>query len=50
MSNPPWVADNAAFFTQTLPGHDAPLGEPGGGGPLGPVGVDTPLVAGWVKA
>ena len=48
--DPLWVADNAAFFTETLPGQDAPLGEPGGAGPLGPVGVDTPLVAGWVKA
>jgi len=24
---PLWAADNAAFFTQTLPGRDAPLGE-----------------------
>ncbi|MBA2415346.1 MAG: ferredoxin [Geodermatophilaceae bacterium] len=40
------VADNAAFFTTTLPGRDAPLGNPGGATALGPVGVDTELVAG----
>jgi len=39
------LADNAAFFTGILPGHVAPLGEPGGAAGLGPVGVDTPLVA-----
>jgi NAD-dependent dihydropyrimidine dehydrogenase PreA subunit len=39
------LADNAAFFTEVLPGRDAPLGSPGGAGELGPVGVDTPLVA-----
>jgi len=39
------LADNAAFFTQVLPGRDAPLGSPGGASELGPVGVDTPLVA-----
>jgi NAD-dependent dihydropyrimidine dehydrogenase PreA subunit len=39
------LADNAAFFRETLPGRDAPLGSPGGASDLGPVGVDTPLVA-----
>src|SRR5207244_1969863 len=39
------LADNAAFFTEVLPGRDAPLGSPGGAIRLGPVGVDTPLVA-----
>ena len=39
------LADNAAFFTETLPGRDRPLGLPGGAEKLGPVGVDTPLVA-----
>lgn len=38
--------DNAAFFSETLPGRDAPLASPGGAGQLGPVGADTPLVAG----
>ena len=37
--------DNAAFFTEVLPGRDAPLGSPGGADTFGPVGVDTPLVA-----
>jgi hypothetical protein len=39
------LADNAAFFTNILPGRDAPLGSPGGASELGPVGVDTPFVA-----
>jgi NAD-dependent dihydropyrimidine dehydrogenase PreA subunit len=39
------LADNAAFFTEVLPGRVAPLGSPGGASELGPVGVDTPLVA-----
>jgi NAD-dependent dihydropyrimidine dehydrogenase PreA subunit len=40
-----FLADNAAFFTEALPGRDAPLGNPGGAYELGPVGVDTPMVA-----
>ena len=43
--DPVWVADNAAFFTGTLPGRDTALGSPGG-----PIGADTPLVAGWAAA
>jgi NAD-dependent dihydropyrimidine dehydrogenase PreA subunit len=39
------LQDNAAFFRTTLPGRDAPLGTPGGAATLGPIGVDTPLVA-----
>ncbi|MCV7220174.1 ferredoxin [Mycolicibacterium elephantis] len=39
------LADNAAFFNEVLPGRDAPLGSPGGATRLGPVGVDTPLIA-----
>jgi NAD-dependent dihydropyrimidine dehydrogenase PreA subunit len=39
------LADNAAFFRETLPGREAPLGSPGGASDVGPVGVDTPLVA-----
>jgi hypothetical protein len=38
-------ADNAAFFSHTLPGRDAPLGTPGGADTVGRIGVDTPLVA-----
>jgi Fe-S-cluster-containing hydrogenase component 2 len=40
-----FVADSIAFFDQTLPGRDAPLGDPGGAGTVGDLGVDTPLVA-----
>lgn len=39
------LADNAAFFSEVLPGRDAPLGIPGGAAKLGRVGADTPLVA-----
>ena len=39
------LEDNAAFFHQTLPGRDAPLGSPGGSDTVGPIGVDTPLIA-----
>ena len=39
------LADNAAFFSQTLPGRDAPLGAPGGADGVGRIGVDTPLVS-----
>jgi NAD-dependent dihydropyrimidine dehydrogenase PreA subunit len=41
-----FLADNAAFFTDVLPGRDAPLGSPCGAASLGRVGVDTPYVAG----
>jgi NAD-dependent dihydropyrimidine dehydrogenase PreA subunit len=39
------LADNAAFFTEILPGRSVPLGMPGGAAALGAVGVDTPLVS-----
>lgn len=39
------LGDNAAFFHQVLPGQVAPLGSPGGAAAVGPIGVDTPLVA-----
>jgi NAD-dependent dihydropyrimidine dehydrogenase PreA subunit len=42
----PFIDDNAAFFSEVLPGRDAPLGNPGGASKVGTVGVDTPLVAG----
>ena len=44
-----YTADNARFFTGVLPGRDVPVGSPGGASRLGPVGVDTPLVAGQPK-
>ena len=48
--DPVWVADNTAFFAETLPGRVAALGSPGGAYPTGPIGADTPLVAGWATA
>jgi NAD-dependent dihydropyrimidine dehydrogenase PreA subunit len=42
----PYLADNAAFFSEVLDGREAPLGSPGGAAKLGPVGLDTALVAG----
>ena len=39
------LADNAGFFTATLPGREQPLSAPGGAQTVGRVGVDTPLVA-----
>ena len=39
------VEDNARFFTDVLPGRDAPLGDPGGAMGVGAVGADTELVA-----
>ncbi len=47
-----WAAyqeDNAQFFTRTLPGRDEPLGCPGGAAKVGPLGVDTELVASHPK-
>jgi NAD-dependent dihydropyrimidine dehydrogenase PreA subunit len=41
----PYLADNEQFFTETLPGRDAPLGSPGGAAKLGALGADTVLVA-----
>ncbi|WP_434740587.1 indolepyruvate ferredoxin oxidoreductase subunit alpha [Micromonospora sp. SH-82] len=39
------LADSRRFFDEPLPGRDVPLGDPGGAGALGDVGVDTPLVS-----
>jgi NAD-dependent dihydropyrimidine dehydrogenase PreA subunit len=41
----PFLADNEAFFSQTLPGRPAALASPGGAARLGALGVDAPLVA-----
>ncbi|MGV0792409.1 ferredoxin [Mycolicibacterium sp. XJ1819] len=43
------LADNAAFFSEVLPGRDAPLGAPGGAAAVGRIGVDTPLIAALPK-
>jgi ferredoxin len=39
-----FLADNAAFFNEVLPGREAPIGSPGSASDFGPVGVDTPMV------
>jgi NAD-dependent dihydropyrimidine dehydrogenase PreA subunit len=38
------AADNAAFFDQTLPGRQEPIGSPGGAAKVGPLTADAPLV------
>jgi len=43
--DPIWIEDNRAFFALPLPTRDEPLGDPGGATGIGPLGVDTPLVA-----
>jgi NAD-dependent dihydropyrimidine dehydrogenase PreA subunit len=40
------LADNAAFFTEVLPGRTEALGSPGGATKLGDVAADTALVSG----
>ena len=43
-----WTAfteDNAVFFTDVLPGQQAPLASPGGASKVGPLSTDTPFVA-----
>ena len=40
----PWVADNARFFAEPLPGRDAPVGNPGGALRIGQIDADTELV------
>jgi NAD-dependent dihydropyrimidine dehydrogenase PreA subunit len=42
-----FVADNGQFFTETLPGRPAPIGNPGGSGRTGRVGADTAMVQSW---
>lgn len=42
-----FVADNARFFAEPLPGRAEPVGSPGGGLRAGRVGADTPLVQSW---
>jgi NAD-dependent dihydropyrimidine dehydrogenase PreA subunit len=40
-----YAVDNAAFFSEVLPGRDQALGNPGGSGAAGSIGVDTVLVS-----
>jgi NAD-dependent dihydropyrimidine dehydrogenase PreA subunit len=42
-----FLADNARFFDEPLPGRDEPIGAPGGSAEFGPVGADTELVRSW---
>lgn len=42
----PFLSDNEAFFSMPLPGRTTALGSPAGALKLGPLGVDTHLVAG----
>ena len=41
-----YLDDNAAFFSQVLPGRVGPLGCQGGAANVGPIGVDTRLITG----
>lgn len=41
----PFLADNARFFDQALPGRSEPIGSPGGAVKLGRLEVSTELVA-----
>ena len=42
-----FTADNAQFFTDTMPGQSTALHSPGGASRVGPLGADTPLVASY---
>jgi Fe-S-cluster-containing hydrogenase component 2 len=42
-----FMEDSRVFFDVSLPGRDAPLGDPGGAQKVGDVGIDTTLVADW---
>lgn len=43
----PFLADNALFFTEVLPGRDEPLGTPGGAAKFGAIGADTDRVSSY---
>jgi NAD-dependent dihydropyrimidine dehydrogenase PreA subunit len=45
----PFVQDSSRFFSEALPGRDAPLGTPGGASDIGPIDADTVLVREWNK-
>lgn len=40
-----YIADNARFFEEPLPGRSEAIGSPGGAGGAGVVGADTELVS-----
>lgn len=39
-----FIAENARFFAEPLPGRTTALGQPGGASSVGPIGVDTVYV------
>jgi NAD-dependent dihydropyrimidine dehydrogenase PreA subunit len=41
----PYLADNAHFFEDVLPGATEPIGSPGGAAKMGMIELDTELVA-----
>jgi hypothetical protein len=45
-----FVADNGRFFELPLPGRAEAVGSPGSASAIGPIGVDTELVAGYQPA
>ncbi|NKQ55469.1 4Fe-4S binding protein [Amycolatopsis sp. K13G38] len=42
-----FLADSERFFNEPLPGRDESIGAPGGAAVVGPIGVDTELVAAY---
>ena len=42
-----FIHDNLVFFSEVLPGRDAPLGIPGGASKVGELETDTQLVRDW---
>jgi NAD-dependent dihydropyrimidine dehydrogenase PreA subunit len=45
VADPVFKLDSRRFFEETLPGRPGPLRAPGGSAAVGPLGVDTPMVA-----
>lgn len=46
----PFLADNARFFDQPLPGREVAVGSPAGAAKLGVIGADTELVAAYPRS
>jgi NAD-dependent dihydropyrimidine dehydrogenase PreA subunit len=45
-----FIAANAAFFTEILPGRTEPIGDPGGADAVGEIGADVPFVQAYRTA
>lgn len=43
-ADPEFKQDALRFFTEVLPGRDAPVGNPGGAAKIDVIGVDTPMI------